>query len=222
MALVNVIPACPAMRSRCPARPDPARVEVRNGSGDRMLAAAVTRSPGFEGTPSVAMADVNGDNVLDLLWAPAGIALGSWRTAAPTAGRARSGPNWPASARLRCRVQGAESAWPQPISTANAHADNIIVGAGPGTDSRVTVFSSTLPTLGATPEVFSTFTPYRDRDPVSPWPPAPSTSAPDGSSIVTAPGPGEPARIRTFGTTSTPPPRRRARGGTTDPGGTRR
>ena len=67
MALVNVIPAVSSYAVAVPgSRGTPARVEVRDGSGDRMLA-AVTPFPGFEGTPSVAMADVNGDNVLDLL-----------------------------------------------------------------------------------------------------------------------------------------------------------
>lgn len=43
----------------------------------------------------------------------------------------------------------------------NAMADNIIVGTGPGTESQVKVFSSTLPSeAGKAPDVFSTFTPY--------------------------------------------------------------
>jgi hypothetical protein len=40
-------------------------------------------------------------------------------------------------------------------------ADNIIVGSGPGMESQVKVFSSTLPSeSGQAPDVFSTFTPY--------------------------------------------------------------
>ena len=43
----------------------------------------------------------------------------------------------------------------------NALADNIIVGTGPGTESQVKVYSSTLPSeSGKAPDVFSTFTPY--------------------------------------------------------------
>ena len=43
----------------------------------------------------------------------------------------------------------------------NALADNIIVGSGPGMESQVKVFSSTLPAeAGKAPDVFSTFTPY--------------------------------------------------------------
>ena len=55
------------MRWRCPARPEkPATVRVHDGNGDEVIA-FVTPFPSFEGTPSVAMADVNGDQILDLI-----------------------------------------------------------------------------------------------------------------------------------------------------------
>ena len=77
-------------------------------------------------------------------------------------------------------------------------ADNIIVATGPGVDSQVTVYSSELPDPGTAPEVFSAFTPY----PGSKSGVALSTGLVDAGSgrhsIVTAPGPGEPARIKTF------------------------
>ena len=41
-------------------------MQVHDGNGDKVIA-FVTPFPGFEGTPSVAMADVNGDMILDLV-----------------------------------------------------------------------------------------------------------------------------------------------------------
>ena len=199
-------------------RGTPARVEVRDGSGDRMLA-AVTPFPGFEGTPSVAMADVNGDNVLDLL-------VGTGPGIAPqvVAYSGADGGQGPFRTEL-ARFGPLDAGFKGGISVAaadldgNAHADNIIVGSGPGTDSRVTVFSSTLPTLGATPEVFSTFTPYpgsRSGVTLATGTVDVGTGRP---SIVTAPGPGEPARIKTFRyDLYSPTEAARARGGTTGPG----
>ncbi|MCB0936814.1 MAG: multicopper oxidase domain-containing protein, partial [Mycobacterium sp.] len=219
MALVNVIPAVSSYAVAVPgSRGTPARVEVRDGSGDRMLA-AVTPFPGFEGTPSVAMADVNGDNVLDLL-------VGTGPGIAPqvVAYSGADGGQGPFRTEL-ARFGPLDAGFKGGISVAaadldgNAHADNIIVGSGPGTDSRVTVFSSTLPTLGATPEVFSTFTPYpgsRSGVTLATGTVDVGTGRP---SIVTAPGPGEPARIKTFRyDLYSPTEAARARGGTTDPG----
>ena len=146
---------------------DPARVEVRDGSGDRMLA-AVTPFPGFEGTPSVAMADVNGDNVLDLLVGTGpGSPRRSWRTAAPTAGGARSEPNWPASARLDAGFR-AESAWPQPISTATpmptTSSSARVLGPTAGSRCSPRRCRHSAPPQRCSPPS----RPTRDRDPVSP------------------------------------------------------
>lgn len=219
MALVNVIPAVSSYAVAVPgSRGTPARVEVRDGSGDRMLA-AVTPFPDFEGTPSVTMADVNGDNVLDLL-----VGTGPGVGPQVVAYSGADGGRGPFRTEL-ARFNPLDAGFKGGISVAaadldgNAHADNIIVGAGPGTDGRVTVFSSTLPTLGATPEVFSSFTPYpgsRSGVTLATGTVDVGTGRP---SIVTAPGPGEPARIRTFRyDLYTPTEAARARGGTTDPG----
>src|SRR3954463_10210245 len=44
----------------------PASVQIRDANGDKVLQ-TVYPFPAFEGTPSVAMADVNGDGILDLV-----------------------------------------------------------------------------------------------------------------------------------------------------------
>ena len=55
------------VRGGCPRRHGkPATVQVRDTNGDKVLQTVVP-FPDFEGTPSVAMADVNGDMILDLV-----------------------------------------------------------------------------------------------------------------------------------------------------------
>ena len=67
MALINVIPEVSTYAVAMPgSNGKPASVQVRDGNGDR-VSPFVTPFPDFEGTPSVAMADVNGDMILDLV-----------------------------------------------------------------------------------------------------------------------------------------------------------
>ena len=67
MALVNVIPAVSTYAVAVPgARRQATEVRVYDGNGDRLVA-TVTPFPGFEGSVSVAMGDVDGDGVLDLV-----------------------------------------------------------------------------------------------------------------------------------------------------------
>ena len=68
MALVNVIPAVStyAVAVARIAKGHAAEVKVYDGNGDRLLA-TVTPFPDFEGTPSVAMGDVDDDGVYDLV-----------------------------------------------------------------------------------------------------------------------------------------------------------
>jgi hypothetical protein len=78
-------------------------------------------------------------------------------------------------------------------------ADNIIVGSGPGIESQVKVFSSTLPAeVGNAPDVFSTFTPY----PGSRSGVTLATGMVEASSgrqtLVTAPGPGDAPLVKSF------------------------
>lgn len=198
MALISVIPEVStyavAVRGT---NGRPATVQVRDGNGDKVLQTVVP-FPDFEGTPSVAMADVNGDMILDLV---AGTGAGASPEVAVYDGNdtldgvfkteiARFAP-FDADFTGGISVAGADI-------DGNAMADNIIVATGPGADSQVTVYSSDLGDLGTAPEVFSAFTPY----PGSRSGVTLSTGLVDAGSgrhsIVTAPGPGEPARIKTF------------------------
>ena len=198
MALVNVIPAVSTYAVAVPgSNGAPARVEVHDGSGDKVLG-FVTPFPAFEGTPSVAMADVNGDNVLDLIVGTgAGVApqvvvySGADGGQGPFSTELARFTPFDAGTRGGVTVAGADI-------DGNAKADNIIVGSGPGTESQVTVFGSALPKVGEAPEVFSTFTPYpgsRSGVTLATGTVDVGTGRP---SIVTAPGPGEPAQVKTF------------------------
>ncbi len=67
MATINVIPEVSTYAVAVPGgNGKPATVQVQDGNGDKVLATVVP-FPDFEGTPSVAMADVNGDMILDLV-----------------------------------------------------------------------------------------------------------------------------------------------------------
>jgi hypothetical protein len=199
MALINVIPEVSSYAVAIPgSNGKPATVEVRDGNGDKVLN-VVSPFPAFEGTPSVAMADVNGDGILDLI-------VGTGAGVAPevVVYSGADGGLGPFSNEL-ARFTPVNPDFRGGVSVAGADmdgnglSDNIIVGAGPGTDSQVKVFSSHLPSnSGTAPDVFSSFAPY----PGSRSGVALATGLVDSMSgrpsIVTAPGPGEPAGIKTF------------------------
>jgi len=176
----------------------PATVQVHDGNGDKVIA-AVAPFPSFEGTPTVAMADVNGDMILDLV---AGTGAGvSPEVVAYDGNDVGSGPFTAELTRFApfddgfrggVNVAGADI-------DGNALADNIIAGTGPGTESQVKVFSSTLPTeKGTAPEVFSSFTPYPGSQSGVTVATGLVDAASGRASIVTAPGPGEAPRVKTF------------------------
>ncbi|MFQ6399044.1 multicopper oxidase domain-containing protein [Nocardia sp. KC 131] len=216
MALVNVIPEVSTYAVAIPGSPGkPATVQVYDGDGDKLVA-TVTPFPAFEGTSSVAMTDVNGDGVLDLL-AGTGAGVGSEVAAYSGIGATRFstelarftpfGPDF----RGGVNVAGADI-------DGNALADNIIVGSGPGIESAVRIFSSTLPSeLGTAPERYSSFTPY----PGSTAGVTVATGMVDTSSgrasIVTAPGPGDAPRVKTFRYDLYTPTAAAVARGTTDP-----
>jgi FtsP/CotA-like multicopper oxidase with cupredoxin domain len=198
MALINVIPEVSTYAVATPGGGGkPATVQVRDANGDRVVQTVVP-FPDFEGAPSVAMADVNGDMILDLV---AGTGPGASPEVAVYDGNDTSDGLFKTEiarfAPFDADLTGGISVAGADID-GNSMADNIIVATGPGTDSQVTVYSSDLPEPGTAPEVFSAFTPY----PGSSSGVTLSTGLVDAGSgrhsIVTAPGPGEPARIKTF------------------------
>jgi Multicopper oxidase len=67
MMLVNVIPAVSTYAVAVPgSKGHAAQVKIYDGSGDKLVA-TITPFPGFDGTLSVAMGDLNDDGVYDLV-----------------------------------------------------------------------------------------------------------------------------------------------------------
>jgi hypothetical protein len=199
MSLINVIPAISTYAVAVPGSPGhPATVKVYDGNGDRLIA-TVTPFPGFEGSLSVAMGDIDGDNVLDLV-------VGAGKDHSPEvvvySGATNRGK--PAFETELTRFMAFASSERGGVNVAatqidGSSADNIIVGSGPGIPDQVRVFDSHLPpSPGTAPALFSTFNPYPDD--------RSGVSVAGGivdfmsgrNSIVTAPGPGSPAHIKVF------------------------
>jgi len=156
MMLVNVIPNASTYAVAVPgSKGHPAQVTIYDGSGDKLVA-TITPFPGFAGTPSVAMGDVNDDGVYDLV-------VGAGKDHAPEvvaySGKAVGGKG-PFETEL-ARFAAFESTARGGISVASSQidgstADNIIVGSGPGIPSEVKVYRAKLPTApGTAPELFS-------------------------------------------------------------------
>ncbi|HYR67146.1 MAG TPA: multicopper oxidase domain-containing protein [Reyranella sp.] len=194
MSLISVIPAVSTYAVAIPGAPGKtAEVRLYDGNGDRLVA-TVTPFAKFEGSVNVAMADLDGDGVLDLI-------VGAGKDHAPEvvaySGKAAFSREL---ARFQAFADGARGG----VSVAGAQidgatADNIIVGSGPGMASEVKVYRSALPSLsGEAPPVFSTFKPYAD-DKAGVTVAAGFVDFSTGrDSIVTAPGLGSPAEIKVF------------------------
>ncbi len=199
MATINVIPEVSTYAVAVPgSKGRPATVQVHDGNGNRVIA-FVTPFPGFEGVPSVAMADVNGDMILDLI---VGTGAGADNQVVVYDGNDSAQGRFTAELTRFTPFDGGFTGGENVAGAdidGNALADNIIVGSGPGIDSQVKVFSSK-PSAeqGKAPDVFTSFTPY----PGSKSGVALATGMVElGSgreSIVTAPGPGDAPQVKTF------------------------
>jgi hypothetical protein len=171
---------------------------VRDANGDKVLQ-TVFPFPDFEGTPSVAMSDVNGDGILDLV---AGTGKGvSPQVVAYDGNNTRDG----VFKTELTRFAPFDSDFKGGVTVAgtdidgNAMADNIIVGSGPGMESQIKVFSSTLPSdPGKAPDVFSAFTPYPGSESGVTLATGMVELGSGRESIVTAPGAGDAPLIKTF------------------------
>lgn len=197
MAVVNVIPAVSSYALSEPGSPGAdAGVNVYDADGDALLA-RVTPFPGYEGTPSVAMGDINGDQILDAVvgagpgWQPEVVVYSG--AAEPTSGQVFNTE----LARFLAFEESFEGGVHVAASVidGNPLADNLIVSAGPGKESTVKVFDHQLPPAGTAPELFASFSPYPGEDKGVSVATGLVDNVSGRNSIVTIPGPGSEALV---------------------------
>lgn len=201
MTLINVIPAVSTYAVAVAGAPGrPAKIDVYDSSGDRRVA-TVTPFPAFEGSVNVAMGDVDGDNVLDLV---VGAGNGHAPQVVAYSGAAVGGKSPFSTELTRFAAFSAEQDGGISVATAQidgSSADNIIVGSPSGIADEVRVYGPppVSPTAGdVKPALFSSFNPYPgDRSGVTVA--AGFVDFLSGrNSIVTAPGPGSPTQVKVF------------------------
>jgi FtsP/CotA-like multicopper oxidase with cupredoxin domain len=198
MTLVNVIPAVSSYAVAVPGSSGhAAEVKVYDANGDKLLA-NVTPFLGYEGSVSVAMGDVDDDNVLDLV-------VGAGKDYAPEvvvfSGKAKGGKDAFTTELARFSAFDGNPRGGVGVTSTQidgSSADNIVVSSGFGSPSEVKVFSTKLPALGAAPDLFSSFSPYPGDQSGVRLASGFTDFATGRNSIVTAPGEGSPAEIKLF------------------------
>jgi FtsP/CotA-like multicopper oxidase with cupredoxin domain len=199
MGLINVIPAVSIYAVAIPGAPGkPAEVRLHDGNGDRFVGTVIPFR-GFEGSVNVAMGDVDGDGILDLI-------VGAGKDHAPEvvayAGAAIAGKGAFGTELTRFQPFGAAARGGVSVAVGQIDgrpSDNIIVGSGPGIPSEVKIYSVSQPMPpGTVPPLFAAFKPYGEDQSGVTLAAGFVDFSTGRESIITAPGPGSPAQVRVF------------------------
>lgn len=197
MMTVNVLPSTTIYAVGRPSPSGGSTISVFDQQGDREIAKVSATDMGT--TPSVAVGDVDGDQVSDLVLG-AGKGSEPWVVAysgAPSGGK-------PPFATQLARFKAAPDGFTGGINVTvagvdgNPGASNIVAAQGAGGDGNVQIYNSRLPEVGQSPGTYSSFKPYPDFTTGVVLASGLVDSMSGRTSIITAPGAGAPPWIKTF------------------------